>query len=466
MTIPEQLKPMLVKMRRAGATWTGLRDWLSGKYGIDVHRSTIQRWYDREGYSEIDLIIDEAAANMADELAPELAEESPWESEDDVLNDANFWVDEKVKQDKKVATYKAEAAYYKKLYQSSIKDSSKKELIIEAIRDNTKALPEIRSRSPYYKKLTENSKQQPIRGSQPQTMVAPLTDTHVGDRVVFDQTTGINSYDLDIFNKRLYGWVEQVILLANYRRNIADVDELIIPMLGDMVSGDIHEELARTNIGNCMEQMMNGAFLIGQAVTKLAQHFDKIRVVAVVGNHGRMTRKIPAKDKYMDWDHMMYQWVAAFCAKQKNIEFHIPKNFSTIFKVAGRNVLIMHGDSISGGGSSASFTRMVGQMRGLQQQNKEWADKQHFDDVMIGHFHRIDEIDIGTGALYICGTMKGSDEFTTNRLHVSSPPKHLVTYWHPEHGNVGKEIIRLDKFDSSDSQFASTIPEVWGCNIV
>ena len=61
MTIPEQLKPMLVKMRRAGATWTGLRDWLSGKYGIDVHRSTIQRWYDREGYSEIDLIIDEAA---------------------------------------------------------------------------------------------------------------------------------------------------------------------------------------------------------------------------------------------------------------------------------------------------------------------------------------------------------------------------------------------------------------------
>jgi UDP-2,3-diacylglucosamine pyrophosphatase LpxH len=168
----------------------------------------------------------------------------------------------------------------------------------------------------------------------------------------------------------------------------------------------------------------------------------------------------------MDWDHMMYQWVAAFCAEQKNVEFHIPKNFSTIFKVAGRNVLIMHGDSISGGGSSASFTRMVGQMRGLQQQNKETEDVQHFDDVMIGHFHRIDEYDIGTGSLYVCGTMKGSDEFTTNRLHVSSPPKHMVTYWHPDHGNVSKEIIRLDKFDSSDNKFASTIPEVWGGNIV
>jgi hypothetical protein len=462
MTIPEQIKPILVKMRRKGTSWTELRNWLSEKYGIDVHRSTIQRWYDKEGYSELDLILDEAAANMADELAPEYLD-------DDLMDNTEFWVDEKVKQDKKVATYKAEAAYYKKLYESAIKNSSKKELIIDAIKDNTRALPKLVNQSTLYEKLKSNSgsrKHQSIRGDKPQTMVAPLTDTHVGDRVVFDQTTGINAYDLDIFNKRLYGWVEQLISLAEYRRNIADVDELVIPMLGDMVSGDIHEELARTNIGNCMEQMMNGAFLIGQAITRLSRNFKKVRVVAVVGNHGRMTRKIPAKDKYMDWDHMMYQWVAAFCAEQKNVEFHIPKNFSTIFNVAGRNVLIMHGDSISGGGSSASFTRMVGMMRGLQQQNKETKDVQHFDDVMIGHFHRIDEYDIGTGSLYVCGTMKGSDEFTTNRLHVSSPPKHMVTYWHPDHGNVSKEIIRLDKFDSSDNKFLSTIPEVWGGSVV
>ena len=62
--------------------------------------------------------------------------------------------------------------------------------------------------------------------------------------------------------------------------------------------------------------------------------------------------------------------------------------------------------------------------------------------------------------------MKGSDEFTTNRLHVSSAPKHMVTYWHPDHGNVSKEIIRLDKFDTSPGKFPSTIPEVWGSRTV
>ena len=90
MTIPEQIKPMLVKMRRAGTSWTELRNWLSEKYGVEVHRSTIQRWYDREGYSELDLIIDEAAANMADELAPEYLDDDP-------MDDTDFWVDEKVK---------------------------------------------------------------------------------------------------------------------------------------------------------------------------------------------------------------------------------------------------------------------------------------------------------------------------------------------------------------------------------
>ena len=119
MTIPEQAKPTIIKMRRAGMGWTALKRWLEDEYGIDVHRSTIQRWFDREGYSELDLeqVLDEAAAKMADTITPEPV---------NPLEDPDFWVEEKVKQDKKVATHKAEAAYYKKLYESSIKDSSKK----------------------------------------------------------------------------------------------------------------------------------------------------------------------------------------------------------------------------------------------------------------------------------------------------------------------------------------------------
>jgi len=175
----------------------------------------------------------------------------------------------------------------------------------------------------------------------------------------------LNSYDLDIFNRRLYGWATQLLNLVNYRRNIATIDDLIMPMLGDMISGDIHEELARSNIANCMEQMIRGANLISQALMFFAPHFKTITVPCVVGNHGRMTRKPPMKDKYMDWDYLLYQWVASFCTNQKNIKFDIPKSFINLFSVYDQTILMMHGDSISGAGSNMSITRAITSLRGV-----------------------------------------------------------------------------------------------------
>ena len=440
--IPEIAKKELIHKRQAGQTWTGLARWLSVEYGIDLHRSTIQRWYDRE-VIDFSTLLDEAAANMADEISPE--------EEEDFIKD-------RIRLDKRVATYKAESAYYKKLYQRAIKDSTRSEILVDTIKRYVtplKATKQYPTRKPGSKK----------RGKASQVMVAPLTDTHVGDNVKKEQTVGLNEYDIELFSRRMWGWSNQVLTLAEYRRNICDVDELVVPMLGDMISGDIHEELARTNIDNCMMQMMYGAKIISQALMFLAPHFEEIKVPCVVGNHGRMTRKIPSKDRYMDWDYMLYQWVAVFVSEQPNIVFEIPKSTSNI---ANRNVLMMHGDSIGGGGATATILRTVTALRSvLQYKTQLIADDEFnisssFDDVLLGHFHRVDEIDIGTGSLHICGTMKGGDEFTISRLNVITKPKQIVLYFHPEYGQVGKEVIYLDRYDEEESEFELELPEVWG----
>ena len=178
-----------------------------------------------------------------------------------------------------------------------------------------------------------------------------------------------------------------------------------------------------------------------------------------------MTRKIPSKDKYMDWDYMMYQWIAAFCKDLDNVNFEIPKSFMHIFEVANQRILIMHGDSISGGGSLNAITASVQKLRTVIQYGERTGAEDRFtgfDAVMIGHFHRIDEYDIGTGPLLINGTLKGGDEFTTSRLHVATAPKHLISWWHPELGYLGKEIIYLDKYDKGEVMFQeSELPEIW-----
>ena len=430
--IPEQARLEIIKRKDSGETWTGIAKWIEKEYGVTIHRTTIQRWYDREVCRD-----------------GEVDQEELLES-----------IEDRTKLDKKVATYKAELAYYKKLYNQVIASDAKKELIVDAIQTYAPTFDAVPVQPP------------PANGksSEPQVMVAVLTDTHVGEQVFSSQLMSMNSYDYDIFNRRLSGWASQVINLATFRRNVCPINELIVPMLGDMVSGDIHEELSRTNLDNCMMQMLHAASSIAQALMFLAPHFQTIKVPCVVGNHGRMTRKPPMKDKYMDWDYLAYQWMAAFCAKQKNIQFDIPKSFAHIVDIAGKNVLMFHGDAISGGGSSASISRMIGNMRGIFQfkQALESTIVEHdgvmpgtFSDVMMGHFHRVDVMDIGTGSVYICGTVKGGDEFALQRVQAMTPPKQVVTYWHPSYGNVGMEVIYLNRFDDTPSLFNSPMKDVW-----
>ena len=444
--IPEKAKSEIIKRKLAGWSWTAIATWMQEKYAFEAHRTTYQKWYDRE-------------VSLRDGLSRHEVEEIP----------TDFSPDAHAKLIKNIEKYKGEAKYWKKVAESALKQEAKKELLIDAVKKFT----------PSYKSVQKYKIRKPkgkVRAASAQSMIAPLADTHIGDNVEADEMVGLNSYNIDIFNIRLYGWATQVLTLAELRRNSVEIDELVIPMLGDMISGDIHMELALTNNDHNMGQMIRGANLIAQALMFLAPHFDKVRVPCVVGNHGRMTRKPPMKNKYMDWDYMLYQWVSVFCRNQKNIEFHIPKSFMTSVEVKNRNILVSHGDFVNGAGSGTAISKGILNMRnilqfrkGLQDEigklrNEEIGLPEYFDSVLIGHFHRIDEIDIGTGAIHICGCMKGGDEFAMQRVQAINKPRQLALYYHPKYGEIGKDIIYLNRFDESSQTFNDVLPEVWAPN--
>ena len=426
--IPEQAKSEIIKKRQEGETWTAIAEWMEQETGITVHRSTIQRWYDKEG---------------------------------DYVEGGDS------KLEKQVDTYKNEADHYKKLYAQASDEITTHQSIIDIIQTVTQPFKE----QPLVKAYSPEGK----RGREPQSVVAPLSDTHIGDNVDYNQMSSLNAYTIDIFNARLYGWASQILDLVDYRRSFAEIPELVVPLLGDMVSGDIHQELRETNQDNTMGQMIRGANLIAQALMFMAPHFKTVRVPCVVGNHGRMTQKPPAKDKYVNWDYMLYQWVAAFCREQSNIEFEIPKSFFHVFPVCNRNILIMHGDSMIGKAATGDVLRTLTNMRtvlqyrtGLEEEvssgqiNEEgFNGATFFDSAFMGHYHRIDEFDIGTGEAHICGCMKGGDEYALNQLSVISKPKQLVTYWHPKYGYIGKEVVYLNRYDGSDNKFNDSLPSVW-----
>ena len=83
----EEIKRQAVTMRDSGETWTDIAIWIEKTHGLSVHRTTVQRWYDREVTQ-------------------------PIEEEETLLDNES-----RVKLDKKLAGSKSEAKLYKKLYE-------------------------------------------------------------------------------------------------------------------------------------------------------------------------------------------------------------------------------------------------------------------------------------------------------------------------------------------------------------
>lgn len=450
-SLPQEIQDQIVELWNSGKDNTYIRNWLAENYSVLISRDKFYYWIEqnektkRRGHRE--------AVN----IQPKSVEE----------------ISKQIEHDKEIESHKAEAEHYKKLYQAAIKESSGMDRIVKTIQDLSPAIPEVK-----LKDFEVNPK-----AHQPLFAVAPLCDTHIGERVDLEQMGHLNQYNFDIFNRRLHGWAEMVVSLVKLREEYVHVPKLYVPMLGDMISGDIHLELSKSNLDNVMNQMARGANMIAQALLFLSQHFTEITVPCVVGNHGRMTHKPPAKDKYVDWDYLLYQWTATFCRNQKNIKFVIPKSFMHVFEVNGKKVLIMHGDSINMWNQIPFYgiLRTMSQMRqtlqvrqGLEAELEQLRKKNassaelinvlatYFDYVMLGHFHTCSEIDIGTGVCFICGCMKGGDEYSFGRLHSVSKPSQILTFWHPVHGYVSKDVIYLDRFDNSKKMFVDALPEVWG----
>jgi len=91
--IPEQAKSEIIKKRQEGETWTAIAEWMEIETGITVHRSTIQRWYDKEANS--------------------------MEGSDDS------------RLEKQLDTYKNEVTHYKKLYEQAMEEIDTHESIID-----------------------------------------------------------------------------------------------------------------------------------------------------------------------------------------------------------------------------------------------------------------------------------------------------------------------------------------------
>lgn len=285
-------------------------------------------------------------------------------------------------------------------------------------------------------KLSVNELQLPKWAYTPKTATAPgvpkvmLSDLHWGEKVRSEQIGGVNSYNLAIARQRLRTVIETVIALCKILDPTMGYPGIVCPLGGDMVSGNIHDELAASNELNTMPTVLDLYGNLVPAIRLLADTFGNVFLPCVSGNHDRDTKKIWSKDRnHTSFGWLLYQFLAAAFAEDPRVTFYIPDGSDALYRIYNTRYLLTHGDQFRGGDGIIGPLGPV--TRGEQKKNtRNAAVGQDYDVMEFGHFHKR----MLTARLRGNSSLKGYDEYAADNNFGFEPASQNFWVTHPDHG--------------------------------
>lgn len=257
-----------------------------------------------------------------------------------------------------------------------------------------------------------------------------LSDLHWGEVVDPAQIGGVNEYNLEIASRRLRRVVETAIeLLVEHMAN-PEYPGIVLALGGDMVTGDIHDELTATNEKEIMPVVLDLWGALAWAIETMANTFGKVFVPCVGGNHARTTQKIRAKGRnFTSFDWLLYQFLAKRFEGDKRVSFFIPSGPDALYSVYGHKYLLTHGDQFRGGDGMIGALGPI--IRGdHKKRSRNGQIGMEYDTLVIGHWHQL----IQMQRLIVNGSLIGYNEYAYAGNFGFEAPKQALWLTHPTHG--------------------------------
>lgn len=285
------------------------------------------------------------------------------------------------------------------------------------------------------------------------TPVLVGSDWHWGETVYAAQMNGLNAFNQEIAHRRAERFfAKPVDLLLNHMAH-PKYDRIIVPILGDMLSGNIHEELAETNWAPVAVCMMDLVAVLIAGFDQLLKAFGKVYVPWVVGNHGRTHKKMRFKNRAFDsYEWIMGHMLAHHYAGNADIHFEIAESPNLPFSVYSTKFLCNHGDEFRGGsGISGSWSPII---RGDAKKRKQaMAVSRPYDYLLIGHWHNLQRMSGVRGN----GSLKGFDEYASgNGFEFQAPLQDLFVV-HPAYGITAEWSVHLEVPGTTYGKFAKAV---------
>lgn len=279
-----------------------------------------------------------------------------------------------------------------------------------------------------------------------------LSDWHWGETVDSSQVERLNEYDLDIAKERADRVFRTTLELLFHHQSGLRYDGMVIPMGGDMLSGEIHDELRNTNAATVNECILSLAETLSSNLLTVSENFEWVYVPCVVGNHGRTDAKPSAKNAVRNnHDWLLYQIVTRMVRGQNkdrnNVEFEISESLDTSYKIYGTRYLLTHGDQFKTATNSSNFWGSMLDNMQRKQQRSISATNGGFDHMLCGHFHKY-----GTASnVIVNGSLKGYDEWVYKMNYEYERPIQALWITHPEYGITSHYPVFADNYVSDSA---------------
>lgn len=230
-------------------------------------------------------------------------------------------------------------------------------------------------------------------------LLCHLTDIHTGINI----NNWKNTFNEDVLRERIEKYTSDIIGI----RELHQSQDCYI-VVGEILSGLIHNNLRLQNNMNLMEQFKYVSELISAMLIELSNNFNHVYMYTTPGNHSRIAAK---KEDSLDGENMdlllpfylkaRLQNVNNISICDNNIEPEI-----AIFNIRGNNIFSSHGHKDSPANVVQNFTMMFGIKP---------------DIVLLGHRHTNGLTTVYDTKVIESGCVSGSDQYSVSIRKANKP---------------------------------------------
>lgn len=273
-------------------------------------------------------------------------------------------------------------------------------------------------------------------GTSEGTVVAVASDWHVEERVG-KEVGGLNRYDMGIARDRATRFFQGVLRLTRLLQQDVKIDNLVLALLGDFITNQLHEANdAEKNGALPVDAMLFAENLIVSGLEFLLDHSKlSLTIPCHSGNHARTTKKIHwSTENGHSLEYMAYTHLAKVFSREPRVHFIIPNGYHSYVQVYDQLIRFHHGHAIKyQGGIGGIF---IPAFKAVAQWNK--AKKADLD--VFGHFHQSKD----GGNFLSNGSLIGYNGFAVSIKADFEPPQQTLFLMDKKRGRTCRWPILLE----------------------